>query len=491
MKIKKLSARKFRFYKNAISIFLFCAATALALPAQTVTLLASFDRVDGAHPSGSLVQAEDGYLYGTTQWGNDNWGTIFKISTVGTLTALDGIDGSYGAYPYAGLVEAPTGEFYGTTYTGGANSDSSCYYLGCGTVFTIPNGGPPATLYNFCSQKGCTDGANPSAGLIQANDSNFYGTTYGGGANAGCSLGCGTVFRITPAGRLTTLYSFCSQTGCTDGANPYAGLVQGSDGNFYGTTYTGGISGGGTVFKITPNGKLTTLHRFKGHDGANPHAELVEGADGYLYGTTLHGGENTSGCGPDSCGTVFKIGKGGSLSSLHSFNSTDSGLPYAGLVQATDGNFYGTASFDFGSIFEVTPSGSFTSLNVLYNGQSPYGTLLQATDGNLYGTTMLGGVNGNACFDGLGCGTVFSVSTGLGPFVKLLRAFGKVGQTGAILGQGLTGTTGVFLNGTPALFTVVSDSYIRATVPVGATTGFITVTTPSGTLTSNVVFNVR
>src|ERR1017187_7371382 len=193
------------------------------------------------------------------------------------------------------------------------------------------------TLYSFCSLGfPCTDGEVPFAGLVQATNGDLYGTAYFGGPNGG-----GAVFKITPGGTLTTLYSFCSQSNCTDGAVPMAGLVQAANGNFYGTTESGGRANGryGTVFKITPTGTLTTLHRFNGTDGASPHAGLVQAADGNLYGTASSGGA-TGG------GTVFKITPTGELTTLYSFcsqtNCTDGGQPLAGLVQDTNGDFYGT-----------------------------------------------------------------------------------------------------------------------------------------------------
>ncbi len=163
-----------------------------------------------------------------------------------TLTTLASFDGANGAYPYVlmTLVQGNDGNFYGTTYEGGANNG--------GTVFKITSTGTLTALYSFCAQSGCTDGAYPFGGLVQGTDGNFYGTTYEGGANDG-----GTVFKITPAGTLTTLYSFCAQGGCTDGEFPIDKLVQGTDGNFYGTTEGGGTSGAGIVFNSSPTSRAT------------------------------------------------------------------------------------------------------------------------------------------------------------------------------------------------------------------------------------------
>jgi uncharacterized repeat protein (TIGR03803 family) len=187
--------------KTAYVIVLLGVARAIASPAQTFTTLLSFGGSNGTSPSGALVQGLDGNFYGTTnQGGANNSGTVYKITPAGELT----------------------------------------------------------TLYSFCSQTNCTDGEYPRGGLVQASDSNFYGTTYAGGINGNN----GTVFRITPAGALTTLYTFCPQTGCTHGEYPRGGLAQATDGNFYGITYEGGANNSGTVYKITPAGEVTTLYSF-------------------------------------------------------------------------------------------------------------------------------------------------------------------------------------------------------------------------------------
>jgi uncharacterized repeat protein (TIGR03803 family) len=234
-------------------------------------------------------------------------------------------------------------------------------------VFKITPAGVLTTLYAFSSG----DGASPFGTLVLGTDGNFYGTTVGGGHNSNCDGldTCGTVFKITPAGVLTTLYNFCSQAHCTDGIEPYAGLVQGADGNFYGTTWMGGtncvpgLNGGcGTVFKITPDGTFTSLYSFCTQanctDGKNPYyGSLVQASDGNLYGSTWLGGTATR-C-PNGCGTIFRITTGGSFTTVHAFTFTDGQLPYSGMIQATDGNLYGTTSsgggHDDGTIYAFTP----------------------------------------------------------------------------------------------------------------------------------------
>ena len=407
-----------------------------------------------------------------------------------TFTTLVNFDGTNGAGPYYGsLVQGIDGNFYGTTESGGA--------YGLGTVFKMTAGGKLTTLYSFCAQAGCTDGSYPYDGLVQATNGNFYGTTAAGGANSApaCTSGCGAVFEITDNGKLTTLYSFCAQTGCTDGETPYAWLVQATDGNFYGTTEFGGTSdnctnGCGTVFKITAGGNLTTLHSFGAADGEYPLAGLVQGNNGDFYGTTPFGGAN-------GLGTVFEITAGGTLTTLSSFCSqpTCSLEPFAGLVQATNGNFYGTTAaggdsdacggYPCGTIFEITPGGTLTTLHSFdaTDGELPYGGLVQATNGTFYGTTLGGGANDD--------GAIFSLGVGLGPFVETRPTSGKVGAKVTILGNGLTGATSVAFHGTAATITVDKSSEITTTVPTGATTGTVEVTTAKGkTLKSNVVFRV-
>jgi uncharacterized repeat protein (TIGR03803 family) len=225
-------------------------------------------------------------------------------------------------------------------------------------------------------------------------------------------------------------------------------------------------------------------------------AGLIEATDGNLYGTTVYGGESGGLCN-DGCGTVFKITSTGALTTLHSFNSlTDGSYPYAALVQGTDGNFYGTTSglSGSGTVFSMNPSGTLVYQHNFSggDGSNPFGGLLQATSGIFYGTTASGGIYNNpTCEDNGddGCGTIYQLF-GLGPFVAFVRNPAKLGQTFGILGQGFTGTTSVSLNGSGAAFTVRSDTFITATVPPDATTGYVTVTTPTRVLTSNVPFNV-
>ena len=424
----------------------FCGAMAVASPAQTFTSLYSFCTLsncdDGKRPTAGLVQGADGNFYGTASGGGTGGvGTAFNISASGTLTPLHSFDISDGLNPYAPLVLANDGNFYGTTATGGS--------LTLGNVFKMTPSGMVSQVYSFCFQgQGCPEGSIPLAGLVQGTDGNLYGVTQDGG-NDSCSgsggPGCGVVFMLTTGGTLTVLHAFAGM----DGASPYSGLTQGADGNFYGTTQFGGTGnnnsciensgiGCGTVFKITPSGTLTTLYEFCSQpnctDGYGPQSGLVQAADGNFYGTTHWGGTATIGN-----GTIFRITPSGALTTLHKFVGypNDGANPIGGLIQATDGNFYGTtpsagAHFLGGTIFRMTPSGglatlySFCALSHCDDGSAPYGTLLQATDGNLYGTTSMGGVGCNGGF----CGTVFKLSVGLGPFLRVQPGIGRSGNAG-------------------------------------------------------------
>ncbi len=408
--------------------------------------------LDGETPNG-VIEGSDGNFYGTTgPFGNASGGTMYRLTPSGTLTTLHTfcpemdpnsghcLDGA-GPGP---VIEGNDGNFYGTAGTGGTNFEFGGGTAG--TAYMITPSGTLTTLYSFCAKvdpitENCLDGEQPND-IIEGSDGNFYGTTFSGGLNSfGGARPAGTVFKMTPSGVLTTLYSFCSQDpdtiDCLDGEEP-SGLIEGSDGNFYGITLVGGQFGrsatrGGTVFKLTPSGTLTTLHTFCSEedpktgnclDGDGP-SDLIEGSDGNFYGTTSGGGANGD-------GSVFRLTPSGTLTTLYSFCSKGNpntascpdGADPSAVIEGSDGNFYGTTRTggEFGNdnrdgtAFELTPSGTLTSLYSFcsqldpttfdcLDGEGPNGGFIQASDGNFYGTTVIGGANGQ-----FGFGTLFKLA---------------------------------------------------------------------------------
>jgi len=337
----------------------------------------------GESPEGALVQGNDGNFYGTTHEGGIHQrGTVFKITPSGRLNTLVNFD-LESSWPMDGLVKGMDGDLYGTT----RESDT----LG-GAIFRATSSGVLANLLKFNLLYDPIDyGFWPESGLVQGNDGNFYGTTTKGGA-----YNLGTVFRITPDGEFSTLVEFTGDGSINRGAIPEAALLQGIDGNFYGTTTSGGASGNGTVFRMTPTGSLTTLVDFtyngSSYTGGEPKGRLIQSADGNLYGTT-------SGGGIYGRGTVFSISSTGNFTTLMEFPGDELNLgaePVSGLMQAADGNFYGTTAYggesDFGTVFRMTPSGTFTTLAEFTTAEDgkPTSELIQGSDGNLYGTTSGG-----------------------------------------------------------------------------------------------------
>ena len=404
-----LAIRQSSSRKLLLILLLFSLATVIGSAAQEYTLVANFVGNNGYLPIAGLTKGADGNFYGTTFDGGtgngssscsmtQGCGTVFKVTPTGTLTSLYSFcsqpNCTDGSYPYGGLALGADGNLYGVTEGGGTGCTGG---NGCGTAYKITPTGTLTILHSFCAGT-CQDGDGPSTAMLLANDGNFYGVVYLGGPH-----GSGTVFRMTPDGTVTTMYSFCSITGCLDGAQPAGTLIQAADGNLYGTTAAGGTSGNGTVFRISLTGTLSTLHSFDGTDGSDPMAGLVQARDGNFYGTTQNGGQDN--CQPSGCGTIFRITPTGAFTLLYSFSGTDGANPDAGLLQAADGNLYGSAtsgglgcqSANCGTLFAITTSGTFTKLYNFnfFDGASPRGTLLQAGDGGLYGTVGAGGHSGN------------------------------------------------------------------------------------------------
>jgi uncharacterized repeat protein (TIGR03803 family) len=444
--------------------------------AQTFSVLYNFGGVSGdpTFPQKQLSQGGDGALYGTSNTGGANGsGSIFKLNAAGKVNVVYSFCAQSGcpdgSLPQAGLTLRPDGHFLGAAAQGGTSN--------AGTIFDITESGGFTLLYSFT---GGADGAGPDTPPIIGPDGHFYGVAFVGGGSS-----CGTAYRLTPAPTgtsavFTPLHKFAK---AKEGCNPTS-LVLGTDGNLYGTNSHGGSAGFGTVFKMTPSGAVTLLHTFSGlTDGSIP-LGLTLGNDGNFYGVAA-----VPSTGPG--GVIFKITPDGIFTVLHTMNDADGNGPKA-LFQASDGNFYGAAAEGgtstncffggtnqgCGTLFEITPAGDFT---VLYNfdlitGQEPVGGL-QQTSGLLYGNTVDGGTN---C-----CGVLYSLNNGLPPYAALIPGQAKVGTPVEILGQGFTSSTSVSFNGMPAATVKVSSpTRLLATVPSGATTGFVTVTTSSGTLSS-------
>jgi uncharacterized repeat protein (TIGR03803 family) len=474
-------AGNFSSARKVLLLAALCVVTSIASAQVTFNTLLDFDGTNGANPVDvTLVQGIDGDLYGTTESGGAyGYGTVFKISPSGTLTTLwnfcadAGNNCPDGDDPQAGLTLVPGGDLYGTTFGGGAHNT--------GTVFKITPSGELTTIYSFCAKSGCADGFNPSIGtaLILGTNGDLYG------ASGTTTVG---FFRLTPAGKLTNLYT-------APGYVRYpTGVVQASDGNFY-LTVSGGNGPDGDIIKITPAGKGTIFYSFCSLtnclDGANPGGPLVQGANGDLYGTTAGGGAYGN-------GTFYELTLTGTLTTLHSFDYGTAGNlgtdENSGVILGSDGNFYGVSEYGgedcstgCGTVFQITPAGALTTLweftGIGTEGWGPWG-LMQDTSGILYGTTANGGTGPNAP------GTIYSLSDGLPPFVKPVTNYGSVGATIDILGQGFTGTTEVEFGGVSATFSVVSSTELTAVVPTAAVTGLVSVATPGGTLTAISDFKV-
>jgi len=378
----------------------------------TLTVLYTFGTVpgtvygplDGSYPVQPPVIGTDSNLYGTTFDGGSNGdGTVYMMTPQGTLSTIHTFYGGDGFGP-RGLLFETNGVFYGTTKEGGAFVSSS--NDGYGTIFTITPQGILTTIHNFDS----TDGNTSDSGVVPGNGT-FYGTTYGGGAgstftgtNVSDSYGDsvqnppGTVYTVTAQGTVTTVHSFSG----ADGANPGKEAVVGTDGDVYGTTLFGGANNAGTVYTISSAGTFTLLYSFTGgDDGAYPKAQLVQGSDGNFYGTTLNGGGKAGlkRCGTIGCGTVFKITPQGTLTTLHDFDGDPEPAVPGSLTLGPDGNFYGTSytggTNHIGTVFMITPEGVVTTLHQFGgpDGSYPIAGLTLASDGSYYGTTTAGGAN--------------------------------------------------------------------------------------------------
>ena len=475
--IQKQASVRHAIRRTSVSAFTLIALLAgitLAVQAQTVTTVFDFANVPGTSlPVGPLAQGRDGEYYGITYYG-----TVFKVSASGTYTQVATMTSTEGQ-ACNGLILATDGNFYGTCFNGGDNGNST------GTFFKVTPTGTVTVLHNFDGTfSGTTDGCYPAGVPVQASDGNFYGTTQLCGVND-----AGILYKITLSGTETVVHAFSSST---DGSQPMGALIVGSDGNLWGTTNTSGVDNAGTVFRTSLTGTFKTIYNFTGCTATTscaPHAGLIQGTDGNYYGTTEQGGANNE-------GTVFKVTSGGVFTLLHSFSVTgDNGAyPVEPLAQGTDGILYGVGTDCFGGgcspadLFQVTTKGVFTDVYNFpdFGGNSnsdPYSPLLLSTTGTFYGTTYEGGTS-NA-------GTVYSLANGQSAFIALQQSIGKEGSSVNIFGQGFSSSSVVKFGGTAATkITRTGSTFIQTTVPAGALTGLVTVTSGSTTLSSLKTFKV-
>jgi uncharacterized repeat protein (TIGR03803 family) len=488
------SRARSRAYRHICAIVFFCAAVVVASQAQ-FTKLVDLTPTTGEFPASPLVQGLDGNLYGTTSdAGAFGGGTFFQLTPSGTLTVLYNfcLDANTGcpdgAEPAGSIALGADGSFYGTTegsFTGGEDS----------TIYNITSAGSLTTLHTFCGAPSCSGAFASSGGLTLAWNGNFYGTS---NPPDGSSAYDNLVYSMTPTGTVHTRLTVCPGQLCPTNAGPFGTLRQASGGYLIGPG-PGGANGVGAIYRMTPLGTPSILYSMcvdsACHGGTGTNTPLVQNAAGNLFGTNFAGGGGAHCTVGEGCGTAFQL-VGTAFTVMHPFcnwaNCVDGGRPTA-LIQASDGNFYGvTNSFGAhqgGVVFKVTNTHQYTVVHAFAtaDGTAPQAGLMQATDGTLYGTTVQGGSNTT----GDDQGTIFKVSLGLPPFVKTVQPAGKAGDSIIILGNGLTGSSAVTFNGTAATFTVVSDTEITATVPSGATTGTIQVITPSTTLSTLTPFPVH
>jgi uncharacterized repeat protein (TIGR03803 family) len=344
----------------------------------------------GANPTSGVIRDSAGNLYGTAvDGGAFNSGVVYKLDKTGKEKVLYSFTGGAdGSQPHAGVIRDSTGNLYGTTRFGGTSQ--------MGVVYKLDTTGKETVLYSFT---GGADGRAPFAGVVRDPSGNLYGTTDSGGASD-----FGTVFKVDTAGRETVLYSF---TGGADGGNPErAGVVRDSAGNLYGTTFNGGASLVGVVYKLETAGQETVLYSFTGEtDGGNPLAGVIRDSVGNLYGTTAGGGAS-------GWGTVYKLNTSGQEMVLYSFTGADDGgQPQAGVIMDSTGNLYGTTEFggasQLGVVYKVDKTGKETVLHTFTGGADgslpDYAGVIRDSAGNLYGTTNSGGTPGE--------GSVYRVST--------------------------------------------------------------------------------
>lgn len=350
----------------------------------------------GESPAAGLIADPAGNFYGTASAGGAyGHGAVYELYATGGETALYSFkNGPDGASPYgAGLIRDMTGNLYGAA-PGGGNFTGVCSSAGCGVVFKVSPLGKETVLYTFT---GGSDGWNPTSALIRDAAGNLYGSAAAGGSYSGpcATSGCGVIFKLSKAGQETVLYSF---TGGSDGAFPAGSLIRDGAGNLYGTASGGGTHGYGVVFKLDSAGNETVLYPFTGgSDGAYPFTGLIQDVAGNVYGTTPYGGNFACSLG---CGVIFKLDSAGNETVLYSFaGGTDGSYPGGGVLRNPSGGLYGTTTgggdcggAGCGTVFMLSATGKKTALHNFTgtDGLSPHGNLF-VYKGYLYGTTYEGG----------------------------------------------------------------------------------------------------
>ena len=459
----------------AAIVVLTLAAATVPAHAQTFNVLYNAPGGNGiSYPVAEAIsQGRNGDMYTTAEEGGTIYGSLFSFTPAGTVSIVD--DTNFGYFTVSGVTVGADGQLYGADQDGGT---VICGTAGCGRVYKVSPTGVLTVLHNFDG----TDGQDPHAPPILGTNGKYYGTAPTSAAGAGIS----TAYSVTSSGTFTLLHTFTT----AEGQDVYGGLVQGSDGNLYGVSATGGANGFGTIFKMTTAGAVTVLHSFTGTDGAASYWPLIQASDGNYYGVTYAGGANNE-------GVIFKITSSGTYTVLYSLNlaNGDGESPNSSLVQGTDSKLYGVTaqgpSGVNGTIFNVTTTGTFTLLHTFSgtDGANPGSPLIQNTNGVFYGTTT-GGGNVTTCNGG--CGVVYSLNMGLGTFLTLESTSGAEGTKVGILGQGFSAASAVKFGGVQATtITRTGSTFISATVPAGALTGTVTVTTGSTTLTSSQNFKVK
>jgi uncharacterized repeat protein (TIGR03803 family) len=459
----------------AASVLLTLAGATVPAHAQTFSVLYDAPGGNGvSYPAAeAIAQGRNGDMYTTSEQGGTIYGTLFSFTPAGAVNIVD--DTNFGYFTLSGATLGADGDLYGTDQDGGTGT---CGTAACGRVYRVSPTGVLTVLHNFVG----TDGQDPHAPPILGTNGKYYGTAPSSAAGSGIS----TAYSVTSSGTFTLLHTFTA----AEGQSVYGGLVQGSDGNLYGTSATGGANGLGTIFKMTTAGAVTVLHSFNGTDGNGSYWPLIQASDGNYYGVTYIGGANNE-------GVIFKITSSGIYTVLHSLDNAngDGQSPNSSLVQGTDSKLYGVTGQGpagvNGTIFNITTSGTFTLLHTFSgtDGANPSTPLIQNTNGVFYGATSGGGTVINC--DGP-CGVIYSLNMGAKAFVKLQSTSGNVGSKVGIFGQGFSAASVVKFNGVAATsVTRTGTTYLTATVPAGASNGFVTVTTGSTTLTSTQKFTVH